>query len=467
VKLEQQPLEYLSEEQLDELLELTGNPFSEENERAIQDKFQQKINETVVVPMQKKRKFTKKVAFLTCAAVAVLLATGFAFRDDVKVALLKQFGDESTKLLLNADKLDTSVTDKGYRLSALSSFRDQTTTYFLSELTGLDGQKLSKNMQIENWQMLGGGNTQVVDYNEQTNSVILLTRAIQMENEEAGDDGFILKGFSMGGRSEEARVSVDWAKTTDQPVQWIDITKQTAQGGGWNEELSKKYGVKTWEKLIATGIDPVKIPLPITTDNKVALSGIGEHDGLLHLQVKAENSHLYNLYDLTLMNKKTQKKVSSLGSFQVDVGTHSNDTGRSDYEEYVFPEITKKDLEDYDLVINYSTNDVYQTGDWSIRLKKPTKLETKEFGNRELTAGNQTLSIKNITISPLTLSATVKAEKLDVKKDLVFTLHLKDGSTKEVEVATSFEHGDYTDTVSSEYGYLDIAQISDVTVAWK
>lgn len=454
------PIEHLSDEQLDDLLSYS-QPFTEENLKNIQAQFTQKTTANKKISKQPKKN-GKKLIIL--AAVATLLVTvGFSQKDKLKQAYYQLFGTHAEKVLSNSAKLTESVEDQGLRLKALATFKDGDTTYFLSELTDLTGDRLDSGTIIENWQMNGGGNSHVMSYDEKTKTATILTTAITPLEGEKITPGYLLKSFFTGEKDEEEVKTINLVSTLNEKATWLDLSTQGGHGGGADEEQLKKYGLE-WEKLNLMGLKPLEVNRPLSEKQQVILSNSAYKDDFLHLQIKSPNTIERFFTFVTLINTKTEEEIQPMVSFSVEEGTHNNETGRSDYDEMIF-DIPKETLGEYKVKIVSREYETIQNGFWAIKLKEPKPLPTLAFKDQVITSGSETITLKDIQLSPLSLSFNYTGnhetdEVLDIK------VTMKNGEVinygEHVSLARDSKTSENKVQISNDY--LDIEKIEQVEI---
>ncbi|MHC5229088.1 hypothetical protein ACYSNW_12465 [Enterococcus sp. LJL99] len=454
------PIEHLSDEQLDDLLKYS-QPFTEENLKNIQARFTEQTS-THKTGRKKPKKIGKKLIILAASAT-LLVTVGFSQKDNLKKAYYQLFGTHAEKVLMNSDKLTESVEDQGLRLKALATFKDGDTTYFLSELTDLTENRLASGTIIDNWQMNGGGNSHVMSYDEKTKTATILTTAIAPLENEKVTPGYLLKSFFTGKKDEEEVKIFDFVSTLNEKATWLDLSKQEASGGGADEEQLKKYGLK-WEELNQTGLKPLEINHVLSEKQQVILSNSTYKDDFLHLQIKSPNTIERFFTFVTLIDTKTEEEIQPMASFSVDEGTHSNETGRSDYDEMIF-DISKEKLGDYKLKIVSREYETIQNGFWAIKLKEPQPLPTLKFEDQEIVSGDETLKLNDVRLSPLSLSFTYKG-KTQTKEALSIKVKMKNGETIDYGQHLSLENNESIseNKVQITNDYLDIEKVAELEI---
>lgn len=423
------PLEHLTDEQLDQLLDYNDTPFTDTNQEAIKKRFDAK--------KQRKGKKHRRGFAIAGAAAALLLMTGFTFKDELVRTYRQHFGSDTEILLLNTDRLDQKVEDQGLRLEAVASFKDGDQQYLVSKLTDLTGDRLDKSMTIDRWTMFGGGNTQVVDYDAATKTATLMTTAIGADS--APDSGFLLEAFASKNKDFQVTFTPEWEKLLKRKTEWLDLTKQEAQGGGYDPKAAEKLGLD-FDEVIKTGLQPWQAPQQL--DQDYSISGTAFKDDLFHLQIKHPND-VKSWFMAPKLVLASGKEVDPVLSFEVDSGTHDNRTGRSDYDEQVF-NVTKEELVGAKLVIEGSRWQEYVKGSWPIKLQKTQELPRRTFADQEVRNGNKRVSLKELSLSPISLKFTYTGD-LDKAKVI---LTYKDGKVFD----SSFEGSGLTTAPDSSSG---------------
>ncbi|UUV98954.1 DUF4179 domain-containing protein [Vagococcus luciliae] len=374
-KYQKEPFEELTDEQLDELLAQMNQEMPHDSKEKIKQTVFENINKETekIKPLKPKKK--KWAAIL--GAVAVLsLMVGYTQLDTIKAAYTKVFGTEADKILVEAEKLNYSVEDQGLRLTAKNTFKDGNTTYVLMELKDLTGDRLSEDTSIEDWSMLNGGNTRVINYDEKTKTATLLVSSVSWE--EHKDTGFMLKRFVSHRKEMKNTVAIDWQKKLVTDVKWKKYDGEKGYGGGYDEDALKKVN-KTLEELNSEYLPDNGLSIGLIPNEDVFVENMAYKDGLLHVLAKYPNTAEFSYLFLELQSKDSKNVISSVASYSVYSNeTHNNETGRSDYEEFVF-DIKESDLQNYDLTVEVGKNQTVVSGNWAIKLKEPKEIEKKSI----------------------------------------------------------------------------------------
>lgn len=449
------PLEHLTDEQLDDFLQYS-QPFTEENLKQIQIRFDQLKDAEPILSKPKKRK--RWVVTLALAA-SVILLTAFTQISELKQLYYQIFGAGSEEIIDNSQQLSASIEDQGLRLKAVNSFKDGDTTYFLAELTDLTEDRLDEETFLNDWSMNGGGNAQIIDYDAKTKTATILVQAIASMDGE-NNNCFSLKSFKSGAIETEETLGFDLTPYLKTKATWVKENHENGFGGGYAEDLEEKYHM-TLEELGENSLKAEEKTAQISQKQEISLSNVGYRDNLLHVQIKIPNTVKREYTFLSLVNKKNHKKVDSIASFQVDQGTHSNETYRTDYDEYVF-DIPKEKLANYDLFVESRDYKTYQTGDWRIQMEEPQALPTKSFAAAEVTVENKKISLTDIVFSPISLSFETKQA---TDGDFKVALQLKDGTmidySKDASVTVASEK---TTKVQITGDYLKLDQVEKILI---
>lgn len=437
------PFEHLTDEQLDLFLEYSEIPLTEKNTETIKKQFHAKK-----LAKPTKKLSYRKMAIIAVAAASILLLTAFTFRDELRLIYQKHFGSEIEVLLTNSDRLDQEVEDQGIRLKAVGSFKDGNTTYFVAQLTDLTGDRLAEDTQIESWRMLNGGNSRVVDYDSTTKTATLITQAVEWEKKIK--PGYVLESFTSHRKDFQETYSVPWQEI---PLsnKWENRSATEGYGGGADPKELERLSLD-FEKLSKTYLTPSKDPLKL--GKYAEITAIGVKDGLLHLQIKEINT-VGSATFITLKDRNTGNTLKEIASYSVGAGTHSNETGRSDYYEHIF-EISEKELADYDLYVEGFVSDTYQKGNWPIQLQEPKELPAKNLPNQTVTVNEQKIQLKNIRLSPISISFDHTGSLNGAPIEIV----LKDGTTKKLTV----EYQEKDDSYEWQFGLINVDTVEAVKI---
>lgn len=455
-KYDKEPFESLTEAQLDELLKTTKHQMPEGSEKRIQDRvlsnIEQDHKESKVTKLTKKPKWS----YILGAAAALVLMVGFTQRDELKLAYTRAFGTESEKLLLHADKLDEVAEDEGLRLSAKSTFKDGNTTYVLMDLQDMTGDRLDNETQIDRWDMLSGGNTRVLNYDEKTKTATLLTSAISWE--EHDDQGFTLEQFRSHKETYTEETDVIWDKILQDDSKWEQLSLSDGMGGGYDAEKLTALGTN-FEEISKRYLEPDKVDVGIGGSEDVSIKNAAYKDGLLHVLVKHPNKENYDGLFLNLVSKETKAPVESVASYAAGKGTHSNKTGRTDYEEFVF-DVPETDIHKYAVKVEGWKNKTLVKGNWSIRLKTPTELEKRKIEDIELEDKSR---LTNVELSGLSLRADYQG--VSDTLPVTISMTLRDGTVKEV-IGTEDRVELYKDSgdVQFTFDYTSLPDIQSITI---
>ncbi|MGX6969675.1 DUF4179 domain-containing protein [Vagococcus bubulae] len=471
-RYQKEPFEELSDEQLEELLAQMDQEMSNKSKEKIKQTVSENINKETekIKPLKSKK---KKWATILGAAAVLSLMVGYTQVDTIKAAYVKAFGTEAEKVLTNSEKLDYSVEDQGLKLTAKNTFRDGNTTYVLMELQDLTGDRLSEDTSISDWSMLNGGNTQVINYDKKTKTAMLLVSSVSWE--EHKDTGFILKQFESHIKEMRNTVSVDWKKDLATNVKWKKYDGKNGVGGGSvDDSILEKLNVN-YEELYSEYLPNKRLSIPLIPDEDYFIENMAYKDGLLHILVKWPNIKGYNFLNLDFQPKDASKEMPEKNGNEVwpyiasysayNTETHSDETGRSDYEEFVF-DIKESELQNYDLTVEAAKTQTVVSGNWAIKLKEPKEIEKKAL--KDITLKKENLALSNINLSGLSLSFDVKDSSREQMEKLTLDVKLvkKDGEiidlTKDGGGNIYTENGE--SQVSLMYDYTELSDIDSVII---
>lgn len=451
-RIDKEPFESLSEEQLKEMEQFIEEPLTDERMMTIKNRVKREIEnennekEEKVVPMKKRG----NKRYMWVAAASFMLLVGFGMRDEIKIAYQRAFGTEGEQLLKQVDSLDEVAEDQGLRLTAKNSFKDGDTTYVMMTLQDLEGERLAKDTQIDAWEMLNGGNTRVVDYNEKTKTAVLLTSAISWEEHE--NQGFLLRRFKSHEQESTNQVALDWDKLIQPQPEWEKLKVSDGIGGGYRSEALDAHKLD-FDELASQNLKPGVLNQPLDETEQIILENAAYKDGLLHLLVRYPNDFQHDYLDVTLNNEG--KAIESIASFNAGRGTHRNETGRTDFIEFVF-DVKEDTLKKAQLSVETrSMKDVVE-GNWAIRLAEPTALKKQELSDVALTSHTQftQLSFSGLSLTGMLTSDTTE----EIPVELIAVL--KDGSKKtliaeEDQVVLNSEDADQ----SLMFNYISLEEV--------
>lgn len=461
-KYQKEPFEELSDEQLDELLAQMDQEMPNDSKEKIKQTVFENINKETekIKPLKSKK---KKWATILGAAAVLSLMVGYTQLDTIKAAYTKAFGTEADKILVDAEKLNYSVEDQGLKLTAKNTFKDGNTTYVLMELKDLTGDRLSEDTLIDDWSMLNGGNARVINYDEKTKTATLLVSSIAWE--EHKDTGFMLKRFVSHRKEMKNTVSVDWKKDLATNVKWKKYDGEKGYGGGYDEEALKKVN-KTLEELNSEYLPDNGLSIGLIPNEDVFVENMAYKDDLLHVLAKYPNTTEFSYLFLELQSKDSKNVIPSVASYSAYSNeTHNDETGRSDYDEFVF-DIKESELKNYELKVEGGKNQTVVSGNWAIKLKEPKEIEKKAL--KDITLKKENLALSNINISGLSLSFDVKDSSREQMEKLTLDVKLvkKDGEiidlTKDGGGNIYTENGE--SQVSLMYDYTELSGIDSVII---
>lgn len=455
--MKKQKWDYISEEDISGLSS-DKIPYTEESQRMIHQRFLDKRKKIV---NKKKRRIG--IIISLAAMLFLICLVGFTNRNRLAPIFRQVFGLQGNQLVerINTTNLTDIDEDQGIKMKALSTFQDGGTTYFIYTLTDTTGNRLDKNMLIDRWTMLNGGNTSVIDYDPQTKTATLLVQAVSMEGEK-GEEGYRLERLLSKYYEETVTLpELDLAGIIPKKAEWFGDEERTGGGGGYDEKSMEKFGLdfdKINEFLV-----PMQVNQTLISNPNITLSSIGYKEGLLHIQIKIPNQINFEAAFLSLVHRKTGKKVPFVYDIQVDNGTHNNDTGRSDFTEAVF-DIAEDELKNYELEINYFGYNEKIEGDWEIVLKQPERLPERSLPDMDVKMKNKMVELKNLKLSPLSVSYfvahSVTKKELDTVEVVVL---LKDGKKIKMD-ERSIEQTSKGWNVRCSGGYLDEKQVQAVEI---
>ena len=192
-------------------------------------------------------------------------------------------------------------------------------------------------------------------------------------------------------------------------------------------------------------------------DRNFTISNIAYKDNLLHVQLKIPNEPKMAAVFPSLAIG--EKEIESIVDFSIDEGTHNNQTGRSDYQEYVFA-ISEADLTQAKLLLNGWNWGVYQEGNWLIQLKEAKELPITNLPDQEIDGATDKVFLENITLSPLALDFDYTGSLINVP----ITLTYKDGTTFRLDEDRShFQEGKKMH-YRYEFGLKDNEEIQSIKI---
>lgn len=456
-KYQKEPFEELTDEQLDELLAQMNQEMPHDSKEKIKQTVFENINkETETIKPLKPKK--KKWAAILGAVAVLSLMVGYTQLDTIKAAYTKSFGTEADKILVDAEKLNYSVEDQGLRLTAKNTFKDGDTTYVLMELKDLTGDRLSEDTSIDDWSMLNGGNTQVINYDEKTKTATLLVSSVYWE--EHKDTGFMLKRFVSHRKEMKNTVAIDWQKKLVTDVKWKKYDGEKGYGGGYDEDALKKVN-KTLEELNSEYLPDNGLSIGLIPNEDVFVENMAYKDGLLHVLAKYPNTTEFSYLFLELQSKDSKNVISSVASYSAYSNeTHNNETGRSDYEEFVF-DIKESELQNYDLTVEVGKNQTVVSGNWAIKLKEPKEIEKKAL--KDITLKKDNIALSNINLSGLSLNFDVKDYSAEKMQELTLDVKLVKKDGKVIDVTKDGSGNIYIENGESQVSLMyDYTQLSDI-----
>lgn len=418
--------DYLSEEDINQF-NSEKIPYTDESQQMIYQHFFTKRKN-----VRNKKKEKMRVFSCMIATLLLVCLVGFTNRNQLAPIFRHLFGlpgNQFAERISTANLTDMDE-DQGIKMQALSAFQDGNTTYFLYTLTDTTEDRLDKKMTIDRWKMSNGGNTQVIDYDSQTKTATLLVQANSIEGEKK-EKGYQLERILSG--YDEKTVSfpeLNLTKEISRKADWFEDEKSTSNGG-YDEKAMRKLGLD-FDK-INKFLVPMKVNQPLIYDPDIMLSNIGYKEGLLHVQIKIPNQINFETAFVNLVHRETGKEVPFVYSVQVGDETHNNDTGRTDYIEYVF-DIKKEALKDYKLEIYYFGYKEKIKGNWRIALKEPVRLPEISLPSTAITVEGQTIQLKDLKLSPLSVSYFIdKSVTRSQLSAIEMAVLLKDGTRVNME----------------------------------
>lgn len=459
---EELPVTHLSDEQLTDLLRYSES-FTEDSLASIQARFSEKTSDEQLPKPIRKKKHTK----LLLLAASLLLVVGFAQRDAVKAFYYQVFGDTVGELGEQSTYLTSVTEDQGIELKALATFEAGETTYFLMQLTDLTGDRLDETMNWLEWQELGLGASHLVTFEESTNTATFLTRADSTELEAANHE-LTLLSFQSQLQVYDVVSEIQLADFVEKETTWVEFSETVPF---WPREQLDTGTSQVWEERVGATLTLDEVDIPLVETGGGRLSNVGYKNGLLHLQVKWLNKRQDGLLHLDLQNVATGATLQPLVSLQVDRRTLNMETGRTDYQEFVF-EVPEEQLGQYRIHVSGERYAVHQEGEWALNVAAVEPIEAREYQDIALPMEGDAFQLTDIDLSPISISFTVKGLSSGgkplgevVEDNLSVLVTLADGTRHEFNQALRIETpGDEPNRVQVEGPYVDLGKVVDITI---
>lgn len=396
------PLEELTDDQLDEMTQYMFN-FTEENKERIITRFERAREGS------KMKRPHKKIAAVALAAAMMFLA-GFANVDRIQQLYSRYFGGHAAQISQYAEVIKKSGTDQGIRMDLLTAVNDGEDTYLFFDLVDETGDRLGENTFIDDWRLeggkdLGGGNCQLLEYDEKTKTA---TFAVHSIGGRPGKEAvFTLNSFFADKKEfdiDAGEIDIfDLASKNQGRFENYKTYRESGYGGSLSQEAwDNNFSLEDVEQVLEK--DAIRLTIP--GYDKGYISNIGYKDGFLHVQLNPDNEKGNEALWLRLKNPKTGDTVEPY--YSVSFGVHERDGIKisNDYCEYVFAigELTKENL---DYIFNFGGFyfDTVVEGKWEVSFKVPSRMDSIQIACDEpVIIDGKAVEIKELTVSPLSIS---------------------------------------------------------------
>jgi hypothetical protein len=370
-----------------------------------------------------KRKF-KKVAIPLVASIIIVVSTG------VGAARIPSFNNlvatVNPEIALKLQPIESISEDDGIKMEVVAAKNDDEMAVIYVTLQDLTGNRIDETIDLYDYSLSGAHmfNSQIVDYDEKTNTATLRIQANGGENLNKQKVNFRITSFLSYKQTFEVAVNANLKELTSNLPKTVPLDMNNIPGGGG----------ESFPELKSQGILQVLKPnentITLPEIKFMHISNIGFIDDRLHIQTKWNKDNVGNHGYFYFINDFGDKIHPSSVNFGTDKSGYTK--YGNEYTEYVFDK-DLVDVEEQELFGYFVSNGKYTTGNWNTTFKMQS---VQDEINHDFNKSFGTWSAKSVSISSLgvTLNGNGKFNDSNIKVSAKMT----DGSVYRLDPITNF-----------------------------
>ncbi|MGE8081460.1 DUF4179 domain-containing protein [Peribacillus loiseleuriae] len=401
---------------------------------------------------QPKRKFKKTVAIPLVASLFLIFSVG------VGAATIPSFNNllsiVNPKIALILQPIEISSEDDGIKMEVVAAMNDGEMAVIYVTMQDLTGNRIDETLDIYDYSLTKGHmfNSQIVDYDETTNTATLRVQANGGESLNNKKINFHISSFlSHKHKFEEVKVNANLMEAKNNIPKTIPLDMNNISGGGGEVfgELKEQGTVQV--------LKPDETDLYLPEIEFMHISNLGFINNRLHIQTKWQgddiDSHGYFYFIDTSGNKIHASNIY----FGVDKLGNTN--YGNEYIEYIF-DVDNLDINKLKLMGDFVSNGNHTIGNWNttFKIQSINKEKSMDF-NRDFGSW----MAKRITVSPLGVTLYGNGE-FNNSSEIVVSAKMNDGSVQTFDSMTSFSENEKVIAKFLSSLPLDISKIESINI---
>lgn len=398
-----------------------------------------------------KGKFKNRLVIPLVASLSLVFSIG------VGAATIPSFNHllslVSPEIALMLQPIEISSEDNGIKMEVVAAMNDDEMAVIYVTMQDLTGNRIDKTLDIYDYSLTEGRmfNSQIVDYDDTTNTATLRIQANGGESINNKKIGFHITSFlSHKQTMEEVIVDANLMEVKNNTPQMISLDTNNVSGGGEIfGELMEQDTIKV--------LKPDETELSLPEIEFMHISNLGFIDNRLHIQTKWTGDNVDDHGYFYFMDASGDKIHASNIYFESAEVGKTND--RNEYIEYIF-DVDQLDLDKLKLMGDFVYGSNYTIGNWSTTFKIQSVSEEK---NMNFSKDFGTWTANRITVTPLGVTVYGEGE-VNHSNEIVVSAKMNDGSVQTFDSMTSFSENEKVKAKFISSLPLDISKIESINI---
>ncbi|MEC0300441.1 DUF4179 domain-containing protein [Peribacillus frigoritolerans] len=411
-----------------------------------------KLGVRIAKSEQPKRKLKKTIAIPLVASVILIFSVG------VGAASIPSFNNllsiVSPQIALMLQPIQISSEDDGIKMEVVAAMNDDEMAVIYVTIQDFTGNRIDKTLDIYDYSLTEGHmfNSQIVDYDETTNTATLRIQANGGESLNNKKIRFHIGSFLSHKQTfEEVEVNANLMEVKNNTPQTISLDMNNIPGGSGEifGELKEQGTVQV--------LKPDETEHYLPKIEFMHISNLGFIDNRLHIQTKWTgddiDSHGY-IYFIDALGDKIHASNISFG-----IDKLGNTNYGTKYREYIF-DVDNLDINELKLMGDFVSNGNHTTGNWNTTFKIQSVGEEKKV---DFSKDFGTWMANSITVSPLGVTLYGNGEFNNSSK-IVVNAKMNDGSVQTLDSMTSFSENEKVKVKFVPSLPLDSSKIESINI---
>lgn len=400
---------------------------------------------------EKPNRFLKKAAITVVASSLLLSAVGVGATQLPSMNHLVSIVSPEIALMLQP--VEVSSESNGIKMEVIAAMNDEEMAVFYVTLQDLSQNRIDDTLDLYNYSFTGTRmlSSEIVDYNEETNTATLRIQANGGEELNDKKVNFRLDSFLSHKRTYEGKVELELAHFKNLIPETVPLDMNNIPGGsgGLFYELESQGTIPVLKP------DQMEVALPEV--DFVNISNVGMVEDRLHIQTRWTGEGIDDHGYLYFVDEAGNEIVPSSIHFGADEAGNTN-YGR-EYTEYIF-NANRPNFEELQLMGRFVRNDKYITGNWSTTFHlQPIEEERDHSFVKEY----ETWTTSRVNVSPLGITLYGNGI-FDDSNDIEVSAHFTDGTVVTFDSMNSVsEDGDVIVKFIANLP-LDLSKIESIAI---